>query len=327
MKLKKYLKWLPSAAIVIIPTLFGAISLAMTNDTNYRWMAGIGTVLFVIAAVVDIRGKVKLEKNIDLPKEIEEYNKILNKSFDIFNEKKRVIINEMSEHKYADDIIKYNVHEHMRFITTQLKDCICDITGIDPKNLSVHLMYKHTKNEKANKQIKCEGANKHSDDKDKIEDWKWIDGNNISVSHTLRKLISDENSCYYRVLHTNDKFIFENDKLEAIAKEEYVSSDRDKYYGKIGSIMCSKIDCGRYGESYIEAVLSISSYGRRFVGDNDKDKVAELTDTMKYKVLPYYNALLEIELVSLSLRHSIKEGNLKRKRVIPCKLRLNNRKM
>lgn len=294
MKYRKLLKWVAYGLLLFIPVVLSIVSYTRISELNKTWIAVIGGVLFLVALSFDIWDKTNLEKYICLNKEVDKLEKILNKSFDIFKEKKRVLMNEISENKYINDIVPYSVQEHMRFIISELKDCVCDITKIDPKNLSVHFMYKHTN--------------------DMNEDWKWIDGDNISVSHTLKKIIENENSCYYRVLHTDDKFVFVNDKLKAISEEKYISSDRDKYYGKTGSVVCAKIDCGRYGESYIEAVVSVSSYGRMFVESGDLEEIRELEKTMKYQILPYYNALLEIEMASLSLRHSIQnkksEGTL-----------------
>jgi len=287
MKYRKCFRGVAYGLILFIPVVLSIVSYIDISESDKTWIAVIGGVFFLIALAFDIWDKKELEKYTYLNKEVDKLEKILNKSFDIFKEKKRVLMNEISGHEHADDVVFYSVHEHMRFIISELKECVCDITGIDPKNLSVHFMYKHTN--------------------DVNEDWKWIDGDNISVSHTLKKIIENDNSCYHRVLYTNDKFIFVNNKLEAISEEKYISSDRDKYYGKIGSIVCEKIDCGRYGESYIEAVVSISSYGRLFVESGNLEEINELERTMKYQILPYYNALLEIEMASLSLRHNIKK--------------------
>ena len=296
--MRKYYRWIAYCLILFIPVVLGSIDVFQFSDEGKKWVTGIGIVVFLIALGYDIWDKVVLKKNEDLnvkenkelKREIEKLEKILNKSFDIFKEKRRVLINEITEPKYKkEDVIHYSVHEHMRYIMAELKDCICDITGIDPKNLSVHFMYKHTN--------------------DSSEDWKWIDGNNVSVSHTLNRIINNENSCYYRVLHTDDKFVFENDKIKAISEEKYISSDRDKYYNKKGSIVCAKIDCGRYGKSYIEGIVSISSYGRKFVESDNIEEINKLKNSMKYQILAYYNALLEIEMASLSLRHSVQARN------------------
>lgn len=289
MRYRKCFRWIAYGLILAVPVVLAIISYLPMSDTNKIWIALIGAISFLLALCFDIWDKKDLEKYMNLNKEVNKLEKILNKSFDIFKEKKRVLMNEISEPKHKENIIPYSVHKHMRFIIEELKDCVCDITSVDPKNLSVHFMYKHTNDEK--------------------EEWKWIDGDNISVSHTLKKIIENENSCYYRILHTDDKFVFVNEKLKAIADEKYISSDRDKYYGKIGSIACAKIDCGRYGESYIEGIVSISSYGRMFVESGDLKEINELERTMKYQIFPYYNALLEIEMASLSLRHNILSMN------------------
>lgn len=73
----------------------------------------------------------------------------------------------------------------------------------------------------------------------------------FSVSNLLEDLLANKNTTYYQILNTKETFIFENDKCLAIQNERYVSIDKDYYYSKIGSIIYAKIDCGKYGLSYI----------------------------------------------------------------------------
>lgn len=287
MKIREIMRIFSYSVILITPILFGIIEPLEINTINKNWIKGLCLIFLVISVCFDIWDKNDLKQYKQFEKDYNILNTVLNKIFEVHNKKKLIIMSEIDHPKYSEEIIRYSVHDHMICVVNKLKDVICEITGIAPINLTVHFMYKHTS--------------------DADEDWKWLNADNFSVSNTLRNLLTNKNTTYYQILNTKDTFIFENDKQKAVENERYVSSDKDYYYSRNGSIICAKIDCGKYGDSYIEGIISISSYGRKLVESNNLDDIKKFENIMKYRIIPYFTALLEIEMVSLSLRHRIKK--------------------
>lgn len=64
----------------------------------------------------------------------------MDRTFEIYNMKKSMIISEIDVPKYSEEIIRYDIHEHMVCIVNKLKEIMCVITSISPTNLSVHFM-------------------------------------------------------------------------------------------------------------------------------------------------------------------------------------------
>lgn len=287
MKIRKIIRISSYVIILIVPVLFGIIDSLYLNEVNKNWIKGICIVLLILSVIFDIRDKNDLDQYRKFENDYNILNTVMDKTFEVYNKKKSMIISEIDFPKYSEEIIRYDIHEHMVCIVNKLKEIMCEITSISPTNRSVHFMYKHTN--------------------DIEENWKWLNTDDFSVSNILEDLLTNRNSTYFQILNTKETFIFENDKCKAIQNERYVSSDKDYYYSKIGSISCAKIDCGKYGLSYIEGIISISTYGRKFVETGYPEDIKKFEKTIKYKILPYYTALLQIEMVSLNLRHKLKK--------------------
>lgn len=178
----------------------------------------------ILSVIFDIWDKNDLDQYRKFENDYNILNSVMDKTFEIYNKKKSMIMSEIDVPKHLEEIIRYDIQEHIICIVNKLKEIMCEITNISPTNLSVHFMYKHTN--------------------DIEENWKWLNTDDFSVSNILEDLLANRNTTYYQILNTKETFIFENDKCLAIQNERYVLSDKDYYYSKIGPIICAKIDCG-----------------------------------------------------------------------------------
>ena len=96
-------------------------------------------------------------------------------------------------------------------------------------------------------------------------------------------------------------FVFYNDKLSKSKEDKYLLGTRDKMHNNIGSIMGFRFGFCTNEEVLIECVLIISSYGKRFVEDDNKEKELELQRLIVDDLFPCYQRLLEIEMGKMYL--------------------------
>lgn len=142
--------------------------------------------------------------------------------------------------------------------------------------------------------------------------WKWVNVNN-EQGLSIDELVKDGTTFSHllRNATTQCPSVFFNSKQDAFEKGNYVPDDCDKYdrNGKLkGSIACFKINLKKSDETYITAVLGISSYDKKFVDVPYKNKelekyisqidnvcknienviVAELSERIKIELCNYY---------------------------------------
>lgn len=108
-------------------------------------------------------------------------------------------------------------------------------------------------------------------------------------------IIGKQNSTITFMIKENISFVFFPDKRTAISKNQYVSGSKDKAYNSIGSIYCEEIKVSHNSEVYIEAYLSITTYGIQLCKENDHNSM----DKFSHIVIPVLTDQLKIELSKL----------------------------
>ena len=82
-------------------------------------------------------------------------------------------------------------------------------------------------------------------------------------------------------------------------------SKRDDAHDNEGSVFASKILFGNNATHFVEGILIVSTYGKRFITNNNCEySESELKNLILEELFPYYQRLLEIELGMLYLRHN-----------------------
>ena len=183
--------------------------------------------------------------------------------------------------------LPYDVHEYISEICKSFKNVISQITGINKEHISVSFIYKYTYNET------------------KIEDlqWRWVTGKEPTMKTPLNNFIEIKDSVYYFLINGTETVVFCNDKLELEKDKHYFMSVRDTRHNKIGSIFAIKVMFSNNAQSFAEGILVISTYGKRFVENNDQEKINQLRRLFIDDLFPYYQRLLETELGMLYLKH------------------------
>ena len=113
----------------------------------------------------------------------------------------------------------------------------------------------------------------------------------------LDEFVNTEETVYYTLINEKDTVVFYNDKKEMAENNKYYMSARDKRHNKNGSIFGVQLMFSNNAKAFVEGILIISTYGERFISDNNPEKV---------NLFPNYQRLLETELGMLYLQHRSK---------------------
>ena len=100
--------------------------------------------------------------------------------------------------------------------------------------------------------------------------------------------------------------MFFNDKKIA-EKNNYIMDSMNNSNSGTGSIICSNISVDNCESTFINAILSISTYGTKFIPNNNKTEVDKITNNIKNTLLPPYIRLLKIEMALLYIESLYRE--------------------
>ncbi len=206
------------------------------------------------------------------------------------NERKRDYLVKLS---YTDNFsiprnaLPYDIHEYISETCKSFKNVISQITDINKEHISVSFIYRYIYTEANEEDLQ----------------WRWVTGKEPTMKTPLNDFIKIDNTVYYFLINGMETVVFCNDKLELSKDGHYFMSVRDKRHNKIGSIFAIKIMFSNNAQSFTEGVLVISTYGKRFVENNDHEKINQLRRLFIDDLFPYYQRLLETELGMLYLKH------------------------
>lgn len=207
--------------------------------------------------------------------------------------KRDYVINKTYEEKYhiSKDSIPYDVHNYIAEICKNFRDTVSQITHITQEYMSVTFIYHYI----------------YPQATDEDRKWRWLVGKESSIRVPLDQFVERENSLYHYITNGDGgqqvNIVFSNEKKDLAYEGHYYMSTRDKDHNKVGSVFAVKVIFGNNADSFVEGILIISTYGKKFVEDNslfDKDKLKNLLFEELY---PAYQRLLETELGILYLRH------------------------
>lgn len=260
-------------------------------------------IILIVLSVVDLFFIFQLSKLEEDQEENNFKNKIARDAYSSIyelNERKRDYIVGRSYKKVnqknfyiPERVIPYNVHEYIGEICNSFRNVIAQITAINKEYVSVSFIYRYV--------YKLEGETMESQQSDR--DWRWVIGREQTMQTPLNDFVNQNDTVYHTLLG-KDTVIFYNDKQTEENNEKYYMSARDKRHDKIGSIFGVKMMFSNNAEKFVEGILVISTYGKRFIEDNnDIKKINQLKRLIVDDLLPNYQRMLEAEMGILYLRH------------------------
>lgn len=252
---------------------------------------GIKALFIIIAACIDLYLIFQLNKQQKADTRINSDNQAARYAYSsIFelNERKRdylVKISYKNNNSISQNISPYNIHDYISEICNSLKNVLSEITNINKEHMSVSFIYRYI------------GATKED------SEWRWIIGRELTMKTPLNAFVEIEDTVYYFLIHGKQTVVFCNNKSDLEKDNHYYMSARDKRHNKIGSIFAIKVMFSNNTQSLVEGILVISTYGKRFVEDNDCEKTNQLRRLFIDDIFPCYQRLLETELGMLYLRY------------------------
>jgi len=183
------------------------------------------------------------------------------------------------------EFIPYDVHRYIGEVCKSFSETIRSIADIKKENMSVSFIYRYVYD-------KC-------DDKE----WKWITGRELTLTTPLSDFINQKDTVYYQLLNSKETVFFCNDKKEWIDNGKYYVSARDCRHNKTGSFFVARIMFSNNAKSFCEGIIMVSSYGKKFVEEEDNYSVDEMKRLIIDNIFPCYQRLLETELGMLYFRH------------------------
>lgn len=196
------------------------------------------------------------------------------------------------DYSIPSEKIPYDTHNYISEICKNFRDTISQITSISQEHMSVTFIYHYI----------------YPTAKDDDKSWRWVVGKESTTRTPLDVFVDRDNSLYHYLIHGEGKeninSIFYNDKKELAQLSHYYMSPRDKDHNQIGSVFAVKVIFGNNAHSFVEGILLISTYGKRFVEKGNEEYTdIELKNLLLEELFPYYQRLLETELGVLYLKH------------------------
>ena len=178
----------------------------------------------------------------------------------------------------------YDVIDYLKDIGHSFRDVIGEITHIEKEGLHATVVYK----------INGE------------DEWKWATQKESTLRVDVKTFLNKKETVFNQLMNPDNTghyigYIFYNDKSEMEKENKYLMGTRDEMHGKKGSILGIKFGFATNTEYLVEGIIIVSSYGQRFVEDNNAGKIAELKKLIMDVIFPCYQRMLETEMGALYL--------------------------
>lgn len=252
--------------------------------------------LLVLAFMIDILYAWNFYKSVSADR-LKNFSDIINKESysnarELCERKRDYIINKTYDAKYKidDNDVPYDIHNYIAEICKNFCNTISEITSMDKKYMGVTFIYRY----------------KYADADYSM--WKWIVGKEGTTTISLDQFVKEPDTLYFYLINGDKNgdvdSIFCNDKRKLEKIRHYHMSKRDDAHDNEGSVFASKILFGNNATHFVEGILIVSTYGKRFITNNNCEySESELKNLIFEELFPYYQRLLEAELGMLYLRH------------------------
>ena len=144
------------------------------------------------------------------------------------------------------------------------------------------------------------------------QDTSWHRAHNIKQEKGLKiEELLKPNSTFCEAMYAPQKYAFYNDKNEAYLKNHYIEDSEDiKINNKIeGSIACFLYSISENGNTYIEFMVTIATYGKKFSKKNSEEENQNIAYNLKKNVFAEYEMLIKSALADLYITHLLAKTN------------------
>lgn len=201
-------------------------------------------------------------------------------------------LNELKRDSYIDHVADgnsdqiYDAVKYLKAISHSFRDVIGEINGIEKEHMHCTFIYK------------IQGA----------DNWCWATQRESTFRSAPEDFFQTKDTVFYQLMNPDDEnqytnFVFYNDKEKMAPKQLYHMGARDEMYGRIGSILGVRCGFSSNSACLVEGILIVTSYGKRFVEDNNDEKVKELKRLISDVLLPCYERMMEMEMGAIYFEH------------------------
>lgn len=138
-----------------------------------------------------------------------------------------------------------------------------------------------------------------------LEDDMWKQADSLAPEKGLTiDELQNEKSTFSKVLSSKEPFLFYNNKEQARKQDSYIRDSEDRLNENDelkGSIACYRIVVKENNQELIKAVLSITTYNKKFVNSDDKKIIDNVKFNMDEYILKAFVKRIDIELCLLYL--------------------------
>lgn len=274
-------------------------------------------IIVILLSLVDMLFIFEINKQQKADEEKNFKNKIARDAYsNIYelNERKRnYIANQSYKNNFviSRDAMPYNIHEYIAEICDSFRNVLAQVTDINKEYVSVSFIYHYIY------------KNVSEDDKN----WKWIVGREQTMQTPLNQFVEKENTVYHTLIKGSETVVFYNDKQSMAEVGRYYMSARDERHSRIGSIFGVQLMFSNNAELFVEGVMVVSTYGKKFVPSNDINKINQLKRLVIDDLLPSYQRMLETEMGMLYLRHLDSESCLQQRQHWGQRLHRKNKEL
>lgn len=201
-------------------------------------------------------------------------------------------------HNKTHQKLNYNPYEKIALILKKISECFEIFSDIREKYVSVSIFYRFDFQE---------------DDK-----WSRLDKNYCPAYENNKEVILEEDSFGKYVMEGTEGFYWLNNKnRDGVKKKRYKLNPKDietkNKFHKYGSIIGSKIVVKIDGKEYIQALLTISTYGKKIYEDPFEINKGKIECRIEDVILPVFKTEIMSELLQIYLEEN-KSGKGKNKK-------------
>lgn len=127
--------------------------------------------------------------------------------------------------------------------------------------------------------------------------WHWLSTINMQHDLPLDILITNPTTTVKQIIDGKVSSVFFPDKQIATQKKQYLPGPNDTTHDNVGSVLCRDISVGM-DEKTIQAILSITTYGKQLCKDNDNNAKSKIENLL----IPTFEKRIQLELALLYIK-------------------------
>lgn len=295
LRIHEWLKqhWLVYSFCIFIPTIWaslvlkywGVALLLVDANQSFTPLGKVVTIIIYLASFIlfAYNNHYALRNDLEingLKSSLRLYGFIIKSIHFVCRNKYDTLVTRMEEFDLQHTNLPSIVSDPTKQITSLINEllrCTSNVTEIDERHIAVALAM--------------------DDELTQVKDrWEWFRASRgIEGGKSVNDLINSKESSLYHVYQREEDYLFENDKRAAMNAKRYIPDSKDDR-NLIGSIVCKNITIRPEAKCF-RSILTISTYGQKFVYDDNLTSIDTVKRNIEEMLLYEFEQRFQIELV------------------------------